>query len=228
MRRASCASSACRPRSTRSACARRKRSSSPRIGQLIFREPAGHGRRLRLAAVLDPSRRPAARAARRRARTRWAPTACICGHRCLGVDAGRRRACTRTSSTPDGSDAAERARPRRRRLRRHPFGAAQAALSGRGRAALFGRQHVARRRRSCKPFLSRREHGARGLARRRQDGDLSDPQRHRRRRATSSSTGSPRSRRRSPPAATGAGRASSKTSCLPSRTGTSTGWTCRR
>ena len=79
------------------------------------------------------------------------------------------------------------------------------------------------------PFLSRREHGAGRLARQRQDGHLPDPRRRSTRRAASWSTGWPKSRRRArstarlEPAA-----ASSTTSSARSRTGTSTGSTCRR
>ena len=70
----------------------------------------------------------------------------------------------------------------RGRLRRHPFDPAQAALSGRRRTALVGRQHVARRR-AARALPQRGDDGPRRLALGRQDGDLSDPQRHRRQRA---------------------------------------------
>ena len=114
-------------------------------GQLVFREAAGTRRGLRLAPVLDPPRRPACRAARRRRASASARTRVVCGHRCTGVDqddARRHRAFHRAGRLA----AAQRARRRRGGLRRHPLGAAQAVLSRRRRAALLGRQHVARHR----------------------------------------------------------------------------------
>ena len=117
------------------------------------------------------------------------------------------------------------ARPRRDRLRRHQFGDSQAVLSRRRRAALFRHQHVARRN-ALEADTVRRQHGAGRVDVAWQDGDLSDPRR-RRRRTAAHQLGRGNRDAGSTASATGTGRARSTISSARSRTGISTGSTCR-
>ena len=96
----------------------------------------------------------------------------------------------------DGKPLAVPARQRRGQRRRHPFGAAQAALSERRAAEIFRHQHVARRH-ALAAVPVRRQHGARRLASSGQAADLSDPQQYRRRRPAARELGGATSRRRS-------------------------------
>ena len=133
-----------------------------RFGQLIYQEPAGraagydwpqfsiHRGDLQMV-LLDAF---LCRAGRR-------PAADQLSLRRLSQDAGR------VSVHFENAQAGERAAAAwcgRDRLRRHQFGHPQAALSRRGRAALFRRQHVARRD-ALEADVVGRQHGACGLAR---------------------------------------------------------------
>ena len=150
-----------------------------RFGQLIYQEPLGraagydhpqfsiHRGDLQMV-LLDAF----VRARRRR-------PAVTTNHHCLGVEQDDAGVTVHFSDGPGGRTQ-HRARPRRDRLRRHQFGDPQAVLSRRRRAALFRRQHVARRD-AVEADAVGRQHGARGLAVAWQDGDLSDPRRRRRR-----------------------------------------------
>ena len=74
-----------------------------RHGQLVYREPWGRGGRAPMAALLDPPRRPAPGAARRRAASGSAPDNFITGHRCVGVEqerGARHRALRRPGRQP--------------------------------------------------------------------------------------------------------------------------------
>ena len=189
--------------------------------------------------------RLAARPAMRRRNSRY--IAAICSACCWRV---RASGSARTASTWAGSASRfqagrpwhhrplRRCRDRRRasaatrrrcgRLRRPAFGHPQAAASARRRAALLRRQHVARRH-AVGAVSFGRQHGARGLADPRQDGDLSDPQQHRRGGPPARQLGrrnrnaeASRQARLEPPGKR------SRTSSMPTRTGTSIGWMCRR
>ena len=153
-----------------------------RFGQLIYQEPLGraagydhpqfsiHRGDLQMAAARR-LRRP-----RRRRPVRHQPSL----HRRRTGRDRRQRAFFRRARRRQSQ---HRARPGRDRLRRHQFRDPQAVFPGRGRAALFRHQHVARRD-AMEADAVRRQHGAGGLAVARQDGDLSDPRRRRRRPAT--------------------------------------------
>ena len=111
-----------------------------------------------------------------------ATTGSTTNHHCIGVEQDETGVSVHFSDGPGGAAPQHRARPRRDRLRRHQFGDPQAVFPGRRRAALFRRQHVARRD-AMEADAVRRQHGAGGMAVARQDGDLSDPPRRRRRAA---------------------------------------------
>ena len=104
--------------------------------------------RLRRAAALDPSRRPAGRAARGRARRGSAPTASSPASACVGVEQRRRDGVARDASR----SCARGAQPRETSRRASPsacdgiHSAVRRQLyPDEGAAALLGRQHVARR-----------------------------------------------------------------------------------
>ena len=136
---------ASRPSSTRVAVLTREAVFFNRFGQLIYREPLGRDAGYDASAVLDPSRRAAARAARRRRR------------------ADRRRSRARPAGRASASTRMRAGATRAVSRRAQATGAAgqradalvacdglhsvdpQGASSGRRRAALFRRQHVARR-----------------------------------------------------------------------------------
>src|SRR6266851_309256 len=145
-----------------------------RFGQLIYREPLGRAagydwpqvsihRGDLQAALVDAF---IARAGADRLMLGW---------QCTKVEdsGGAATAYFRRMATPE-------VLPRRRghRLRRHPFGAAQAALPRRGRADLFRRQHVARRDALAADPVGRGD-DPRRLVHPREDRALSDPQRYR-------------------------------------------------
>ena len=190
---------------------------------------AGPLRRLRLAAVLDPPRRPAAGAARRGARAHRRRAAVVLGwtlHRRStqddrGVVAQFRYATTATScrrSTAASSSPATAL---------HSVDP-QAAASRRRASRCYSGVNMWRGVTRWPPFLTGATHDPRRLARRRQDGDLSDPRRRRRRGPPARQLGgrdrdAAARRARLEPA-----RHGSTTSSARSPTGTSTGSTCRR
>ena len=131
-----------------------------RFGQFIYNEPAGRSAGYDVAAILDPSRRSAPGAARRVRRARRAPTR-VTGWRCTRVEQDGPEA-SRISWTSTAGRC-RRSAARVDRLRRHPFGDAQAALSRRRAADLFRRQHVARRH-ALEAVSLRRQHDPRRLA----------------------------------------------------------------
>ena len=208
----SCASSACSTTLERVAVVTREAAFFNRFGQLVYSEPAGrwaghdvpqlsihradlHGGAARRGAASASA--PTERRHRPRLRRRRGSAGADRVRAALARPRGRSRS---ARSRPPSSSPATASTRR-----------AQAALSRRGTAALLGRQHVARRRRA-RAVPERRDDGPRRLALGRQDGDLSDPQRHRRRAARSSSTGSPSSNAPSRCGATGTRAAASTTS----------------
>ena len=115
----------------------------------------------------------------------------------------------------------------RRGLRRHPFGDAQAALSGRRAAEIFRHQHVARRD-ALEADPVRRQHGAHRLAQAGEAADLSDPRRDRRRRPATRQLGGRYRDAGDIRSATGTGRGELEDFIgVASTTGISTGSTCR-
>ena len=151
---------------------------------------------------LRPAHLPrAARPPRRLRRTRSSRSTAATCRRCCSTPCASALGADRIRHRLDAASRVEQDDERRhgafpRRRRRGPAAAARRASSiacdgihsamrkqlypGRGPAALFGRQHVARRHALAADPV-RREHGARRLARDRQDGDLPDPRRRRRR-----------------------------------------------
>ena len=136
-----------------------------RHGQFIYKEPRGRYagydwpqlsiHRADLHKVLLDATRAAAGPRRRAARP--------------SLPEGRTGQRRRHAALRQGRAAARQGRGG---LRRHPFGAALAALSRPGPAEILGRQHVARRGAlACLP--QRRHHGVDRLDDGRQDGDLS-------------------------------------------------------
>ena len=100
-----------------------------RFGQEIWREPRGTRRRLRGAAVLDPSRPAAGRDLARRSRARLGETRIHTGCRLGALHARTRAASPPISSTAHGSHRRDRPRRRADRRRRHPLDRARDALS---------------------------------------------------------------------------------------------------
>ena len=130
-----------------------------RHGQLVYREPRGRSRRLRLAADLDPSRRSARSAA---------PARCAngCGADAIALGHQLRRRSSRTASGAIvrfvDATAARRCRTvrrrRRDRLRRRAFGRARADAPEGSGAALRG-HHAISRHDALEAVPHRREHG---------------------------------------------------------------------
>ena len=171
--RACSASSACSRRSPKVAVETQEAAFFNRFGQLIYREPLGrragyewpqfsiHRGDLQLV-LLDAVK---ARIGADRLHLGW---------HCTGFEQDESRCHAAVPGRPPVEGRA------RHRLRRHPFRDPQAALSGRRRAALLRRQHVARRDAlEAGPVRARRMMRAGWLADR-QAGALPDPQQHRR------------------------------------------------
>ena len=123
-------------------------------------------RRLRDAAALDPSRRPAGRAARRRCRRASAADAVVTGHACVGVDAdGARRGAPAPFAIPQA-----RRCPRSRRRSR----SAATASTRRFAASCIPHEgpprwsgvNMWRGVTAARAVPERRDHGPRRLARR--------------------------------------------------------------
>ena len=142
-----------------------------RFGQLIYQEPLG-----RAAGYDHPQfsihRGDLQMVLLEAFKSRAGADRILTNHHCTGVeqdDAG-----VTLHFSVGQSPRQKRARPRRDCLRRHQFGDPQAIFPRRRRAALFRRQHVARRH-AVEADPVGRKHDARGLAVAWQDGDLSDP-----------------------------------------------------
>ncbi len=111
----------------------------------------------------------------------------ILGHKCTRVDHDGPEAIAHFEDV-NGKPLPTATRQRRGQRRRHPFGAAQAALSERRPAEIFRHQHVARRH-ALETVPVRRQHDPRRLASSGKTSDLSDPQQCRRRRPSAGELG---------------------------------------
>ena len=116
-----------------------------RHGQLVYREPFGKaaGHQWPHISLLRPDLQ---RVLLDAVRERIGAENFITGHRCTGVEQSGGRV-TAHFAGPDGAALPDAAGRHPDRLRRHPFGGADAVLSGRGAVQVPRLQPLARRRR---------------------------------------------------------------------------------